>query len=358
MLKSELSSFILKFSALKFSALKFNTLKFNTMKSCSLKFRAVRAIVPVLCLLAVVMASVCTAEGQSFTLTMDNFFPPAVNPGGEATSNVTLNGSGGAVDLACAVSTQQTGGISPACTVSPTSVTPPGSASVTLNTVTGSGVATPGSYTVTITGTQGSTVLQDSRSVTVLAVTPQFTITVASAVAPASVHAGSGGQATISVNPISGYTGVVTLSCASISPVVTIPPVCTFTYPGGGNGVTVSGTSASATLTINTVGPPHSAVVTHSLFYAFWLPVPMLALLGLGAARGGRRSAWSVLAIFVVGGSLLLTPACGSGSSSTTTTTTGVTPNNTYTFTLFGVDASGVTSSNTTTAPTVTLTVD
>jgi hypothetical protein len=88
----------------------------------------------------------------------------------------------------------------------------------------------------------------------------------------------------------------------------------------------------------------------------------MLAFVGLGAAVGGKRSrkAWGLLAIFVISGALCLTPACGN-STPATTTPNGVTPNDSYTFTVSGVDANGVTSSNTgstTTAnPTVSLTV-
>jgi hypothetical protein len=89
----------------------------------------------------------------------------------------------------------------------------------------------------------------------------------------------------------------------------------------------------------------------------------MLALVGLGAAVGGKRSrkAWGLLALFVMSGALCLTPACGNSTPSTTTPN-GVTPNNSYTFTVSGVDANGVISSNTgstTTAnPTVSLTVN
>ena len=88
----------------------------------------------------------------------------------------------------------------------------------------------------------------------------------------------------------------------------------------------------------------------------------MLALVGLGAAVGGKRSrkACGLLALFVVSGALFLMPACGN-TTPNTTTLNGVTPNNTYTFTVIGVDANGVVSSNTgsgtNTNPSVTLTV-
>jgi hypothetical protein len=95
------------------------------------------------------------------------------------------------------------------------------------------------------------------------------------------------------------------------------------------------------------------------------LPLPLLALVGVGAAAGGKRSrtAWGVLALFVLGGSLLLLPGCGTNTSTTTTTPNGVTPNNSYSFTLVGVDPAGNVSSNTgtgttNTPPTVSLTVD
>jgi hypothetical protein len=174
----------------------------------------------------------------------------------------------------------------------------------------------------------------------------------------------------IVINPINGYSSPtaqiggqtvtgVTLSCASITPLVTIPPVCSFNPPNP----PVNGVPVTSTLTINSYGPVTTgAVARRPGFYALWLPLPMLALVGLGAAVGGKRSrkAWGVLALFVISGAIFLMPAC-SNTTTSTTTPNGVTPNNTYTFTVAGVDADGVVSSNTTSTttanPTVTLTV-
>jgi hypothetical protein len=199
---------------------------------------------------------------------------------------------------------------------------------------------------------------------TVLAVTPQFTITIAKAVVPNSVAAGSGGQGVVNINPINGYaspagTPGVTLSCASITPLVTIPPVCSFNPAN----VVVTGTVATSTLTISTFGPVTKSAIAHPrTFYAAWMPWPMLALVGFGAAVGGKRSrkAWGMLALFVVSGALFLMPACSSSNPTAATSPNGVTPNNTYTFTVTGVDSNGVVSSNTSTTsakPTVSLTV-
>jgi hypothetical protein len=95
--------------------------------------------------------------------------------------------------------------------------------------------------------------------------------------------------------------------------------------------------------------------------FGLWLALPLLGLVGVGAAASGKhsRGAALLLSLLVLCGVFILTPACSS-SPTTTTTPNGVTPSNTYTFTIIGVDANGVVSSNTTsstTAPTVTLTV-
>jgi hypothetical protein len=331
------------------------------------KLRAIRASIPVLCLLLAGLALPTSAVGQeNFSLQVGTFNPTAVDPGGSASANITLGGDfTGTVDLSCQVTPQQTApATTPQCLVSPTSQTPPNGASVTVTTQTST---TPLLYTITITGTATINGNQVSHSVQpnlpVLAVPPDFTITVEEAVEPSSVHAGSGGQGTISVNPIGSYTGSVTLSCVSITPLVTIPPVCSFNS-GGRNPavVTVNGASATSTISISTTGPVTTSAVTRARgWYALWLPLPMLALTGVGAVCGKRsRRAWCLLAVLVMAGAFLMMPACANNNTFTTGSTSGVTPNNTYTFTLMGVDAKGVPSSNTGTSssPTVTLTVD
>jgi hypothetical protein len=331
-----------------------------------------RSGIPFLCLLVVFLMVGPSAFGQDFNLTMAPFSPFAVAPGQDSAANITvtgLNTFSGTVDLTCAI-TSQTQGNPPACEVSPPSVKASGGATVTILTGTNNaGVISPALYTVTITGTAtGENPYSASQNLTVLSVIPQFTITVQTPVAPNSVPAGSGAQGTISVNPINGYVSPgypqqgVTLSCASISPLVAIPPVCSFTYPGGAQGVPVNGSPNTATITITAQGPTITGAVAHPRgVNALWMTLPMLALVGLGTALGGKRSrkAWGLLALFVVSGSLLLMPACAN-SSTTTTTPNGVTPPNSYTFTVIGVDTAGNVSSNTGstgTNPAVTLTV-
>ncbi len=335
--------------------------------------RTAPARLPLLWMLAAFLAFLPSAFGQDFTLSAPPFYPDAVDPGGTSFSNISIGTTGnfsGTVALTCQVSPPSdaaTGLVAPTCTVSPATVTPAAgaTATITTNATSTQAAATPGLYTMTITGTGPSTTHTSPQlSLTVLAVTPQFTITVATVVAPSSVPAGSTGTGVINVNPLAGYVGDVTLSCSTITPLVTIPPTCAFTNASNTPTLHVGPGSASSTLSILTQGPtvPITAAAHARSFYALWLPLPMLALVGLGAAssRKGVRKVWGLLALFVVAGSLLLLPACANNANTTRgTNPNGATPNNTYTFTVTGIDAQGNTASNTSGAatPSVTLTV-
>jgi len=325
-----------------------------------------------LCLIAAfgvlgfVPAALAQQGTSEFTLQASSFSPDAVAPGGTSASTIqvgSVNGFSGTVNLSCQVTSSQATIDPPVCTISPASVTAPASATATITTQ--STTSTVG-YSVTITGTGPTTTFTtDPLPLTVLAVTPQFTITVTTTVAPSSVPAGSGGEGVVTVNPINGYQtppdGGITLSCASITPLVTIPPTCSFSYQDGPF-LKITGQPKSATLTINTFGPVTTgADVRPKNFYALWLSLPMLGLVGLGAARGRQKSTtWGVLGLLVLAASFLMVPACGNSTGTSTTTPNGITPANSYTFTIVGVDSNGVVSSNTgtnNTGPTVSLTV-
>jgi phospholipase C len=78
----------------------------------------------------------------------------------------------------------------------------------------------------------------------------------ATALSPSSVTAGSAATSTITVTPVNGYTGSVSLSCSSITG-ETPAPTCVFNP----SPLVVSGTSAvTATLTVNTsTGAPNGS---------------------------------------------------------------------------------------------------
>lgn len=326
-----------------------------------------------ICLIAAAFALACTfapvamAQGgtSEFTLTPSSFNPDAVAPSGVSSSLIqvgSVNGFSGTVNLSCQVTSQQTPTGPPVCTVSPPSVTAPASASATVTTQSDTSTQP---YNITITGTGPTTTYTTpALPLTVLAVTPQYTLSVTGAVAPTSVPAGSGAQGVVTVNPVYGYStptgGGITLACATISPLVTITPVCSFTYPQNAHSLPVNGTPASATLTISTFGPITTGAHSRNVM-GFWFSLPLLGLVGLGAAVSGKRArrAWGILALFVLGGVFILVPGCANNGTSTTTPN-GVTPANSYTFTIVGVDSNGVVSSNTSTTnagPTVSLTV-
>lgn len=322
-------------------------------------------------LFAALLALGAAAAGQGtseFTLQPSALSPAAVAPGGVSSTTIQVapvNGYTGTVALSCKVASAIATTDPPVCTVSPTSISPPGSATATITT---QATTTNTLYTITITGTGATTTYSaPALDFTVLAVVPQFTITIQSALSPTSVPPGSGAQAVVSVNPSNGYRTPtcsncgITLACGSVTPLVAIAPVCSFTYASG-NILTINSESAAlATLNISTYGSTTCASLYSRRFYAIWFGLPMLAFAGCGAAAGGKRSrkAWVLLALFVISAGVLLIPAC-SNTVNTTCIPNGITPANSYSFTIVGVDSNGVVSSNvsaTNTGPTVSLTV-
>lgn len=337
-----------------------------------------RAGFAAVCLLACAVMAAPRAAAVDFTMTVNpNLSPPGVAPGGVSSESITIvTGSGfvGPITFGCTVTPSVSSAVEiPTCVVSPATMSASGGASATISTQAPTSTQ-PGtttiSYGITITATDASgTITSPTLSLTVLAVTPQFTITIQNSVAPTSVPAGAGAEANISVNPVNGYqtpTGTgkgITLYCASITPLVTLPPYCSFSYPGGDTTLHItSDASVTSTLTINTLGATtlNCANPLSRRFYAIWVGLPMLGLVGLGGAAGGRRSrkAWLLVATFVVGAGFLLTPSCS--NTTKVCTPNGITPANTYQMTIVGVDSNGVASSNTTSTssgPTVSLTV-
>jgi len=334
-----------------------------------------RKILATVCLLAcVLMAGIFTApamaQGTSeFTLMADSFDPDAVAPSGVSSSTLTLGVPEGSttrvtVGLSCQVTSQVAAVSPPVCSVSPSSVTTPATATVTVTTQS---TTSTEAYSITVTGTGPTTTYTTpALPLTVLAVSPQFTLTVTDSVQPSSVPAGQGAQGSVTVNPVYGYStpaGGITLYCTAMTPLVTIAPVCSFTYPNGDSSLKVNGTTAvAAMINISTFGPVTTGAHKKVGAFGLWLAMPLLGLVGFGAVASGKRArrAWIVMLLFVLTGVVLLTPGCGNSSSTSTTTPNGVTPANTYTFTVGGVDSNGVVSSNTsstTSGPTVSLTV-
>jgi hypothetical protein len=173
-----------------------------------------------------------------------------------------------------------------------------------------------------------------------------FTIS-ALALSPATVAAGGSATSTITITQLSGFNGTLSLTCSSITPVVTSPPTCAFapsSMPGSG----------TSTLTVGTTPTARGSLARRSrgVFYAMLLPMGGFLLLGAGYASCKQRFLRSLLGCLVFS-MLILLAGCGGGSSSFAGSNGGssiATPSGVYTVT---ISASGSITHTTT----VTLTV-
>jgi hypothetical protein len=154
---------------------------------------------------------------------------------------------------------------------------------------------------------------------------------------------------TITVTPAYGYTGSVTLSCAVTATVTFTASQASCSF-GTTSPVTInSSTAEPATLTFTTVAATSSISRQSNLFYALWLLMAGLTPLGIGSRGSRRQKLLGLLLLGIVLAGLIVMPACSGGSHG------GGTPAGTYTITITGSDANGVTQTGT--APTVTVTV-
>jgi len=215
------------------------------------------------------------------------------------------------------------------------------------------------SFSIDSSKTVQSLTLPDNRNVVVLgaalagpAAAAGYALSAGTA-NPTSVSPGGSSTATITVTPANGYTGNVTLSC-SISPVVTgtNAPTCSL---GSTSPVSVTNGAATATLTFTTVGTSAAMFRPSGMFYAVFLPIWGLALLGLcvGSGRSRGKMLVSFPALWVLLAGVLVISSCGGGQGSRGNSGT---PVGNYTVTITGTDASGKTQSNSS-PPTVAINV-
>jgi hypothetical protein len=200
-----------------------------------------------------------------------------------------------------------------ACTVSPASVNPGSSATLTITT---SSTTPPATYSnITVTGTSGT--LSPETATVSLKVTsapppsPSYAVT-ATALSPASVAPGATSTSTVTVTPSNGFNTAVALTCAiTITPAAAVPPTCNF------SSASVAGGSGTSTLTVTTVAAVASLRPNRerTTFYAMLLPLGGLTLLGAGLTSRRRKLLGLLLVCLMVSG-LIFMLACGGGSSS------------------------------------------
>jgi hypothetical protein len=135
-----------------------------------------------------------------------------------------------------------------------------------------------------------------------------------------------------------GYNATITPSQT------TSPAMVTATTPiFNPTTITLSGSaSASTMLSIATVARPVpvASLFRRGSFYAGWLPIGGLSLLGLGLGAGRKRRRWLAGAVLcLIAGAILLQSGCGSSSSSPSTG--GGTQAGIYTITIQGSAGTG-----------------
>jgi hypothetical protein len=316
----------------------------------------IRSVVLALLLLAFSAASASRAFGQFTLSSPSGLQPSAVDPGGTAVATLNLGPPSGFTDtvaLTCAVTSNQVGVILPQCAISPTSAVPPAQPALTVTTTGG---PPAGLYTITVTGTSGATTETIEMGLSVVSEAENYTLSVLPTTAtPSPITAGNPATSVVTVTPIGSYGSsvphMVTLACLSVTPIVSDGPFCSFTATTGAsmlpaNTVLISGGAiATATMTITTLGVTPVTSLRHGqVFYALWLLVPGLAVVGAGRRR---KNFFAALLLMAVAGGLLLMPACGS-SAHTNSPNGEITPKNTYTFTLSAADENGAAPSNVT----------
>lgn len=310
-------------------------------------------------LLLLTLAASPRAFGQAtFTLTPAALVPSSIDPGGAATSSVTLTtltGFAGTVDLSCAVTSSVVTPDMPTCSISPSAES---ASSVPTLTISTTGSTPAGTYQVAITGTDGTSVVTTTIFLNVADLAVDYSITVFPTTAiPSPVVAGSVATTTVTVAAIGNYTGSVTLSCLTVTPAVAGAPVCSFNPPTVKVTTSVAPTS---TLTLTSYGEfttpttpttPTTKVKRPRLIWAACFGLPGFVFLGLGALGKQRSKFLGIFLLLAIACGLLLVPACGSNTPvQINPNINQVTPANTYMFTLTGADTNGVGPSSTTSA--------
>ena len=176
--------------------------------------------------------------------------------------------------------------------------------------------------------------------------TPGISLTSSGAITIASP--GGSGSSTITVTPVGGFTGPVTMNCAVTPNTETDTPTCSV------GSVTVSGTTAAtATLTVNTTSGAAS-LKTPQLRSLLGGGIAMATLLFLVTPK--RRRLTTLLGAVVLMAAIGFSAGCGSGSGGGSTGggggTTGGTTTGAYTVTVTAT-GTGVTAATTTVQVTV-----
>ncbi|MGA8837344.1 MAG: SBBP repeat-containing protein, partial [Candidatus Sulfotelmatobacter sp.] len=132
------------------------------------------------------------------------------------------------------------------------------------------------------------------------ATVPDFTIAAGALSPSATVSPGSSATSKITITALNAYSNTINLTC-SVSGGGTPAPTCAL------NGTSTTG-SGTSTLTVSTTGSSAAVVRPSKFFYAMWLPIAGMALVGMGfsSARTRRKKLLGFLMIGMVMAALFL----------------------------------------------------
>lgn len=270
-----------------------------------------------------------TITGTPFTLAAAPGSQTVLAGAGASLTITAQGGSGftGSIALACTAPTS-------GCTVSPASITPGGSAAVTV----AAAQLPSGSDTITVTGTSGSTVQTASSAVTV----QDFAM--AAAKNTASVSPGQAATYNLTLTSAGGFSGAVALACTGAPSEATCtvaPASVTPTNSGASAVVTVTTTAASGIVPLDV--PPGD----NNPPWRYALVVLLAALLAAGFAApwdsGRRRPARRLARVLLwtaILGATVFAAGCGGGSSSSPPPSNPGTTAGSYTLTVKGASGS------------------
>ncbi|HKD13037.1 MAG TPA: hypothetical protein VKE71_00700, partial [Candidatus Angelobacter sp.] len=215
-------------------------------------------------------ASVTITQGNSGTSTI------TVTPSGGFTGSVTLSASGLPAGVTASFGTNPT-------------------TSTSVLTLTASSTATTGTATVTVTGTSGTLTHTTTITLTVNApAAPDFTLSAS----PGSltIIQGNSGSSTITVNPLNGFTGSVTLSNSALPSGVTASFGTNPTTSTSVLTFTASSTATTGTSTITITGTSGSLTHTTTISLTISSNAPQQLLGNPGFENGTNTAPWTLTA--------------------------------------------------------------
>ncbi len=193
--------------------------------------------------------------------------------------------------------------------VNPTVTMPPGGTSVTLVVNDGEADSAPATQNIIVT---------------------DFSMAAAAA-GPTTIGAGGSVGFSVTASPQFGpFPPAISLACVGLPQAAQ----CNFST------TSVNAGGPAATLTISTTPRTAAALapVRHrnlAPLYTLWMPLPAIALMGLGLRRRSRKRAAALMLLLLLGMMLLLV-SCGGGSMGTTPPPQNGTPAGTFTVTVLG----------------------